>query len=92
MKWREVYEIEIKLFFLFCFSDSISNYPSDLQPHKLIQFEDILTISTKEGTNILNAKLRLREILDTHFVAEIEYPLDKWQHDMTEHRKIDKTT
>ncbi|XP_052716633.1 GTP-binding protein 10 homolog [Crassostrea angulata] len=71
--------------------DSISNYPSDLQPHKLIQFEDILTISTKEGTNILNAKLRLREILDTHFVAEIEYPLDKWQHDMTEHRKIDKT-
>lgn len=56
----------------------------------MIQFEDILTISTKEGTNILNAKLRLREILDTHFVAEIEYPLDKWQHDMTEHRKIDK--
>lgn len=71
--------------------ESISNYPSDLQPHKLIQFEDILTISTKEGTNILNAKLQLREILDAHFAAEIEYPLDKWQHDMTEHRKIDKT-
>lgn len=73
------------------FSETVSNFPSDVQPGKLLQFEDILTISTKEGTNILKAKLRLREILDAHFVEKIEYPIEKWEHALTEHRKIDKT-
>ncbi|XP_022316504.2 GTP-binding protein 10 homolog [Crassostrea virginica] len=71
--------------------ETVSNFPRDIQPGKLLQFEDILTISTKEGTNILKAKLRLREILDAHFVEKIEYPIEKWEHALTEHRKIDKT-
>jgi hypothetical protein len=72
-------------------SENISSFPEELRPDKLMQFEDILTISTKEGTNILQTILKLRDILDSHFAEEIEYPLEKWKHDLTEHRKINET-
>ncbi|XP_062601726.1 GTP-binding protein 10-like [Saccostrea cucullata] len=72
--------------------ENISNFPKELQPDRLIKFEDIFTISTKEGTNIIETKLKLRQILDRHFAENLEYPLEKWEHALTEHSKINKLT